>query len=103
MASKIPKRSTRTFSQRNPQLAAHSDQPERKSSKLHDSSLPVLQYGGKNHAARYLEWKRTMTTHCQQLYGPLAKILITMESCVPDEIEIPDPPLDDATDPGGYC
>ena len=74
---------------------------EKKVGKAHDPSLPILQYGGRNHASSYLEWKKAMTSHCQRNYGNLAKIFHNLREFLPPEVVIP-VGLNEDNDPGGY-
>jgi len=69
--------------------------------KSFDPTLPILHFGGPNHAKKYLEWKKTMTTHCLKTFGAVAKIFHTLEEYEPPMVTIPDD-LDDETDPGGF-
>ena len=73
---------------------------EKKTTKPHDPNLPVLQYGGKNHASRYIEWKRSMASSCIKTYGNMGKMFLTLTEYVPPSVAIPEG-LNDETDPGG--
>ena len=69
-----------------------------KLNKIFDASLPVLRYG-RDVSASYHNFRQGMIGACQKKYGPLFRVLISMEYFIPAEIPTPD--LTEGKDPYG--